>query len=75
MGELRHPLPPLQLLDLGWVEIGKEETKALNALQDYFLRLLWGTGPEAPKVALRADTATRSMEEKNNACLPHQPHG
>ena len=47
-----------------WVEIGKEEIKALNALQDYFLRLLWGTGPGAPKVPLRADTATRSMKSR-----------
>ena len=47
-----------------WVEIGKEEIKALNAIQDYYLRLLWGTGPGAPKVALRADTATRSMESR-----------
>ena len=47
-----------------WVGIGKEEVKTLNALQDYFLRLLWGTGPGAPKVALRADTGTRSMESR-----------
>ena len=47
-----------------WVEIGKEEIKALNAIQDYYLRLLWGTGPGAPKEALRADTATRSMESR-----------
>ena len=47
-----------------WVEIGKEEIKALNAIQDYYLRLLWGTGPGAPNVALRADTATRSMESR-----------
>ena len=47
-----------------WVGIGKEELKVLNGLQDYFLRLLWGTGPGAPKVALRADTATRGMESR-----------
>ena len=47
-----------------WMEIGNEEIKTLNALQDYFLRLLWGTGPGAPKVALRADTGTRSMESR-----------
>ena len=47
-----------------WVGIGKEEMKALNNLQDYFLRMLWGTGPSAPKVALRADTGTRSMESR-----------
>ena len=65
-----------------WVGIGKEEIKALNAIQDYFLRLLWGTGPGAPKVALRADTGTRSMEigeqnleRKSYACLPHKPLG
>ena len=46
------------------MEIGKEEINALNAIQDYYLRLLWGTGPGAPKVALRADTATRSMESR-----------
>ena len=28
------------------------------------MRLLWGTGPGAPKVALRADTGTRSMESR-----------
>ena len=47
-----------------WVGIGKEEMKALNNLQDYFMRLLWGTGPGAPKVALRADTGTRGMESR-----------
>ena len=47
-----------------WVGIGKEEIKLLNSMQDYFLRLLWGTGPGAPKVALRADTGTRSMESR-----------
>ena len=47
-----------------WVEIGKEELKVLNNMQDFFLRLLWGTGPGAPKVALRADTGTRSMESR-----------
>ena len=47
-----------------WVGIGKEEMKALNNLQDYFLRMLWGTGPGAPKVALRADTGTRGMESR-----------
>ena len=47
-----------------WIEIGNEEIKTLNALQDYFLRLLLGTGPGAPKVALRADTGTRSMESR-----------
>ena len=47
-----------------WVGIGKEEIKLLNGIQDYFLRMLWGTGPGAPKVALRADTATRGMESR-----------
>ena len=47
-----------------WVGIGKEEIKLLNGIQDYFLRMLWGTGPGAPKVALRADTGTRSMESR-----------
>ena len=47
-----------------WEEMGKEELKVLNNLQDFFLRLLWGTGPGAPKVALRADTGTRSMESR-----------
>ena len=46
------------------MEIGNEEIKTWNALQDYFLRLLLGTGPGAPKVALRADTGTRSMESR-----------
>ena len=44
-----------------WVEMGKDEEKTLNDQQDYFLRLLWGAGPGTPRVALRADTATRSM--------------
>ena len=44
-----------------WVEVGKEEEKALEDQQDYFLRLLWGAGPGTPREALRADTATRSM--------------
>ena len=47
-----------------WVDMGKEALKVLNDLQDSFLRLLWGTGPGAPKVALRADTATRSMSSR-----------
>ena len=34
-----------------WVDMGKEALKVLNDLQDSFLRLLWGTGPGAPKVA------------------------
>ena len=47
-----------------WVEMGKEEVKALEDMQDYFLRLLWGAGPGTPRVALRADTATRSMSSR-----------
>ena len=37
-----------------------------NAARQFMqaLRLLWGTGPGAPKVALRADTGTRSMESR-----------
>ena len=31
-----------------WVGIGKEEVRALNKMQDFFLRLLWGTRPRAP---------------------------
>ena len=46
------------------VELGKEEPKALNKVQDFFLRFLRRTGPGAPKVALRADTGTRSMESR-----------
>ena len=46
------------------VELGKEEPKVLNKVQDLFLRFLRRTGPGAPKVALRADTGTRSMESK-----------
>ena len=46
------------------VELGKEEPKVLNKVQDFFLRFLRRTGPGAPKVALRADTGTRSMESK-----------
>ena len=47
-----------------WVEIGKEEIRVLEGLQDYFLRMLWDTGPGAPRMALRADTGTRSMESR-----------
>ena len=47
-----------------WVGIGKEEIRAVEGLQDYFLRMLWGTGPGAPRMALRADTGTRSMESR-----------
>ena len=47
-----------------WVGIGSQEIKTLEGIQDFFLRLLWGTGPGAPKVALRADTGTRSMESR-----------
>ena len=47
-----------------WVGIGKEEIKMLEGLQEFFLRMLWGTGPGAPRVALRADTGTRSMESR-----------
>ena len=47
-----------------WVGIGKEEIKVLEGLQDYFLRMLWGTGPGAPRMALRADTGTRSIESR-----------
>ena len=47
-----------------WVEVGKEEEKHLNDQQDYFLRLLWWAGPGTPRVALRADTATRSMSAR-----------
>ena len=41
-----------------------KELKVLNNVQDFFLRLLWGTGPGAPKVALRADTGTISKESR-----------
>ena len=47
-----------------WVDIGREEMKKLNGIQDFFLRLLWQAGPGTPKVALRADTGTRSMEAR-----------
>ena len=47
-----------------WVRIGKEELRTLEGLQDFFLRMLWATGPGAPKVALRADTATRGMKSR-----------
>ena len=44
--------------------MGKEEEKALEDIQDYFLRLLWGARPGTPRVVLRADTATRSMSAR-----------
>ena len=34
----------------------------LNQSGQDFLRLLWGTGPGTPRVALRADMATRSIQ-------------
>ena len=43
------------------MEVSKDKEKALEDMQDYFLRLLWGAGPGTPRVSLRADTATRSM--------------
>ena len=47
-----------------WVGVGKEEMKVLEGLQDYFLRMLWGTGPGVPRMALIADTNTRSRESR-----------
>ena len=47
-----------------WVGVGKEEMKVLEGLQDYFLRMLWGTGPGVPRMALIADTDTRSRESR-----------
>ena len=47
-----------------WVGMGKEEEKVLNQSQDFFLKLLWATGPGAPRVSLRADLGTRSMESR-----------
>ena len=61
-GDLRHP--SLTYNCATRVEMDKEELKVLNKVKDFFLRLLWGTGPGAPKVALRADTGTRSMESR-----------
>ena len=63
VGGLRHPFSHLQLCNVDGVEMGKE-LKVLNNVQDFFLRLLWGTGPGAPKVALRADTGTISKESR-----------
>jgi hypothetical protein len=54
-------IPSLLYNSSTWVKMGKEEEKAVEDIQDYFLRLLWGAGPGTPRVALRADTATRSM--------------
>ena len=54
-------IPSLIYNSSTWQAMGKEEEKVLNECQDFFLRLLWDTGPGAPKVALRADTATRDM--------------
>ena len=44
-----------------WMAMTKKEEDALSECQDFFLRLLLGTGPGAPKVALRADSGTCSM--------------
>jgi hypothetical protein len=44
--------------------MGREEEKALNQSQDFFLKLMWATGPGAPSVALRADLGTRSMQSR-----------
>ena len=54
-------IPSLLYNSSTWVEVSKDEEKALEDMQDYFLRLLWGAGPGTPRVSLRADTATRSM--------------
>ena len=50
-----------------WVGIGKEEVRALNNMQDFFLRLLWGTGPGAPKVA-QAQEAWRVESGERRSC-------
>ena len=42
--------------------MGRNEEKDLDDLQYFFLRLAFGTGPGASKVALRFDTNTRSMK-------------
>ena len=47
-----------------WIGVGKEELRILEGLQDFFLRMLWAAGQGAPKVALRADTATRGMKSR-----------
>jgi hypothetical protein len=47
-----------------WVGMGREEEKVLNQSQDFFLRLMWATGPGSPRVALRADLGTQSMESR-----------
>ena len=54
-------IPSLIYNSACWVGMGKKEEAALSECQDFFLRLLLGTGPGAPKVALRADSATLSM--------------
>ena len=38
-------IPSLLYNSSTWVEMGEEEEKALEDIQDYFLRLLWGAGP------------------------------
>ena len=45
-----------------WVGMGRGEEEALSECQDFFLRLILGSGPGAPKHALRADFGTRSMK-------------
>ena len=47
-----------------WIGVGKEELRRLEGLQDLFLRMLWAAGQGAPKIALRADTATRGMKSR-----------
>jgi hypothetical protein len=45
-----------------WLGMGKGEEEALAEIQDFFLRLLTGCGPGAPKHALRADFGMHSMK-------------
>ena len=45
-----------------WVGMGRGEEEALAECQDFFLRLILGTGPGATKHALRADFGTRNMK-------------
>ena len=54
-------IPSLIFNSACWMGMMKKEEDILAECQDFFLRLLLGTGPGAPKVSLRADSGTLSM--------------
>ena len=53
-------LPSLLYNCSTWVGMGRKEEEALAECQFFFLRLVLGTGPGAPKHALRADLGAQN---------------